>query len=306
MNKNPIYVVCPACAKICTKGRSFARHVAKKGTDCAQFIIQEKIPEAHYTIGHPDQCFHPGPTESAESMVGNLDSTLDNETEEYSPQLPDYSSGDNDSIPASGSSNSHHKGSGDSEDLPPSLQPLSLHDPLDNNRLKFIINWLQALQDIKTFTESSDTNVRGYDTSLLQMAVRNTAMRPIQQQSVPPNLAAEIALLHEIQKTNGACPGYMFDTIVNWAKKWITPDLTTSLYTEFRTKSVVTPLVEEYAFAKDMKPRKKRIILPNVECPLDVTVFPFVPTLYDLLTNPLLDQDENYLFNGNNPLESPN
>ena len=107
MSNNTIFVVCPACAKICKKGRSLSSHLDKEGTDCAEFLIKEKIPEAHYTIGHPDQCFFPPPLVPAESLIGNLNSTSDNDTEEHFPYLPDDSSQDSCITPDSGISNSN-------------------------------------------------------------------------------------------------------------------------------------------------------------------------------------------------------
>jgi hypothetical protein len=154
-------------------------------------------------------------------------------------------------------------------------------------------------------SDHSQSVIRGYDLSLLHLAIRDPAMFPPGQRHVAPNLAAEIALLHEIQKTKGACPGYMFDRVVNWAAQWISPDPKHSLYQEFRSKLVVIIQVHDFAFSKETKPQKKRVILPHVQCPVDVSVFPFVPTIYDLLTNPQLDSDENYLFGGITPLQSP-
>ena len=132
MSTNLIYVVCPACGKMCTKGRSLSSHLATKGgTECAQIIIQERIPETHYTIGHPDQCYYAKYLDPpAGSLVGNLNSTLDKDTEEYFSQFPD-----DDSTPDSGSSNSHDNVCWKRADLPPALQPLTLQDPLGNKRL---------------------------------------------------------------------------------------------------------------------------------------------------------------------------
>jgi hypothetical protein len=181
-----------------------------------------------------------------------------------------------------------------------------IKDNKSGDRLFYSQKWKLELEIDQIESSTSKTqSSKKYDLGLLNMFIDDDNNQSSDCRSIPTNLQAEIDLMHLFNETNGASPGYLFDHVVGWMLKWITPAPEGSKYSIFRKKEAVLKDIRSVANYERMYPTTSTVFLPHINHYVDVTTFDPVAVIYDLLTNPVLDKDENYLFEGHCPLDRP-
>ena len=145
-----------------------------------------------------------------------------------------------------------------------------------------------------------DNTPPGYKNTLLEMIVQDRRdVSPI-----PKSLIAEIKLMETIGDHKATCPTGLFDKLGRYMKKYLDLDNMGDL-AQLRTKQTVMNDLKQITNMTTMEPKTHRVRLHQLKTDLDVPVFDLTAVLYDLLTAPSLDKDENYIFKTNNPLDDP-
>ena len=145
-----------------------------------------------------------------------------------------------------------------------------------------------------------DNTDPGYQNTLLEMIVQDRRdVSPI-----PKSLIAEIKLMETIGDHKAMCPTGLFDKLGRYMMNYLELDYTGDL-ARLRSKQTVMNDLKQITNMTPMEPKTIRVRLEQLKTDLDVPVFDLTAVLYDLLTAPALDKDENYIFKTNNPLDDP-
>jgi hypothetical protein len=111
--------------------------------------------------------------------------------------------------------------------------------------------------------------------------------------------------MNNLNKKSGIIPKYTFDKMVDFMKEWVVPDQILSKYQEYRKREKVMKDILKLTSMEQQMPSEDFLHLPHFDGPCKVTTFDFHAVLYDMLTDPLLDDDRAYIFKNNSPLTPP-
>ena len=133
--------------------------------------------------------------------------------------------------------------------------------------------------------------------------------------SISKSEMAELSLLRMLSSVKG-CPLYLYNDIVKWAKDCLTAsrsgeggcdiDEDNDIISMLRTREVCLPHFEVMSHAESMKPfTEESFQLHHSSGTVPLTKVPFLGSLYNVLTDLDLNQDENILLNGVTPYSEP-
>ena len=175
----------------------------------------------------------------------------------------------------------------------------------------FIVDWLEEIyakagrkvQKGDLQRDSTLESIIPYDLTLLHMFLEDPTNEPDFQ--LPPNLDSEIELMEMFNPRDGGVPKYLFNNVIDFLKKHVVPDVSRSSYHHFRPREMVMKDILFLSHMNSQMPTEEEVFLPNLGETVKCTTFDIYAVLYDLLTAPNLDKDENYLFHGPIPVCNP-
>jgi hypothetical protein len=126
--------------------------------------------------------------------------------------------------------------------------------------------------------------------------------------SIPKSEQAEIALLDKLNNIKG-CPLYVYDDIIAWAKEHLqcesSMDAEDNIIPHHRSRHQCMKHFETTAHAEINRPITEDINLEVGYGKVSLTKVPFLGSLYNLLTDVELIQDNTLLINGDTPYGNP-
>ena len=308
---------------------------------CMDYFKQEQInlakqsaaPPAEKDLTAQEHVYHP-PTPTPTDHQNQTNNTPNTQNTPDPPVFPDNDTGELSDTGMGHMQNSpasvHTAPNTPTEPIaapPCSQKPPNIYDPSDRNRTQTFLQWVNNWSDwgrARNQELSKACPIRGEDgviaapialeenlypddLSLLEHLSTDPNFGP-GWDSIPKSEQAEIALMERLNKIKG-CPLSVFDDVVAWAKEHLQCESSIAALDNIipllRSREVCLSHFEIMAHAKPNLPVTKDFHLEACDGKVSLTKVTFLSSLYNMLTDVELVQDNTLLLNGDTPYANP-